>query len=51
MIIGILSLFLDNNTAGVGHINLSSIEKKDLAQQSIIYNQQHLSKILSIINK
>ncbi len=48
LIVGFISMFNDNRTSGVGHINRLEHEKIALASISMDYNEKSLKKIMEL---
>ena len=49
LIMGFLSLFLEKETVGIGHLKpISLLEKQELALASKTFNQTHLSEIMHL---
>jgi ubiquitin-protein ligase len=48
IIIGFISMFQDNKTMGIGHINLSNDKKNLYAKQSIEYNDKNNREIIDL---
>lgn len=49
LILGLLSLFLERNTSGIGHLTSSDEEIANLSRGSINYNRNHFNDILEMI--
>jgi ubiquitin-protein ligase len=48
ILMGFLSIMMDNEEHGIGHIQSTSNDKQQCAKNSLGYNQQHCSNILKM---
>mmetsp|Transcript_22123 Transcript_22123/g.30482 ORF Transcript_22123/g.30482 Transcript_22123/m.30482 type:complete len:162 (-) Transcript_22123:41-526(-) len=48
IILGFLSMFLENGTTGIGHLNGTPEEMKEFAANSKLYNQTNLKKVMDM---
>jgi ubiquitin-protein ligase len=51
IVVGILSIFLEKRTDGIGHLNSSEADKKNYALQSKNYNLNNHSRIMELFNE
>jgi len=48
IVMGFLSIFLENGSSGIGHLISTPEEMKDFAAKSKLYNQTHLKKVMDL---